>query len=75
VELALATTEDIVTELNRRRIRFVLVAVEDTNTSRDDLMCVAGRGNSSDDLLELIEVGQAAITTIDDEGEEAGEDF
>jgi len=74
MELQLATTEDLVNELKRRRLRFVFVAVEDTNSARDDLFCVAGRGNSSDDLMHLIQLGQEAFSTLEDQSEGADED-
>lgn len=69
MDLELATAEDIANELNRRGLRFFLIAMENTNTSRDDQLCIAGRAEDHEDLVELVGIGQIAIEMIgpDDE--------
>jgi hypothetical protein len=67
MDLELATTCDIVNELHRRGMRFVFVGVENTNSSRKDLACLAGQGSSPHDVLDLIEMGQQAFARLDDD--------
>lgn len=65
MDLELATTCDIIHELQRRGMRFVFVGVENTNSNREDLACLAGQGSSPQDVLELIELGQQAFARLD----------
>lgn len=73
MELEIATTCDIVNELHRRGMRFVFVGVENTNSTRDDLACLAGQGTSPTDVLELIQMGHQAFARLDDNWQQGDE--
>ena len=58
MDLELATLEDIAIELSHREVRFALVVVEDTNTPRTEIVCVAGQGVDHQDVANLFEAGR-----------------
>jgi hypothetical protein len=67
MELDLATFKDIAHELMRRQIRFALVAVEETNSARNELACICGKGLSHQDVAELFEYGRLVFEEQTDE--------
>lgn len=69
MDLSLATLEDIAKELLQRQIRFALVAVEDTNSERNDFACLCGKGISHQDVAELFEYGRAVFQEEMDDGD------
>ena len=72
MDLELATIEDIIDELARRQMRFVFVGVEHTNSHRDSLACVAGRGVDEGDVMHLFAAGKQAFEGLDWEPEDFG---
>ena len=68
MDLQLATFKDIAQELVRRQIRFAFVAVEDTNSARDEFACVCGKGLSHQDVAELFEYGRVVFEEEMDDG-------
>jgi hypothetical protein len=74
MELELATIEGIIEELQKRQLRFVFIGVEDTNSRRDDMVFVAGKGFGPDDISRLIHLGQAAFDGLNDEADGPDED-
>jgi hypothetical protein len=56
VDLNLATISDIVTELQQRKTRFVLVAVEPSNDTRTANVVHAAQGINPKDLLGLVKL-------------------
>lgn len=78
MDLKLATTADIVNELLGRELRFVLIAVEHTNSRRTDAAYLAGQGASVQDVLSLIQIGHDAFDQIEQDGSDgnnAGDSF
>lgn len=67
MELQLATIGDIVEELRRRQLKFVLIGTEATNSRRMPLSFVAGQGEDREEMLYLISLGHAAIQDGDEE--------
>ncbi len=67
MELEFATTADIVRELRDRRMRFVLIGVENTNRDRESPVFLAGQAGGPEELVRLIELGRQALTTLDDD--------
>ena len=69
MDLELATMDDIVDELRRRRLRFVLVARESSNSGRSDTAWIAGAGLPSRMARHIIDISRR---TLDDcEGSES----
>jgi len=54
MDLELATTEDILSELHRRQMRFVFAGVENSNDVRCSRVFCAGLGKGRQELLPLI---------------------
>ena len=71
MEIELATTADIVRELQRRNLRFVFVSLEHTNSERHDRFCLAGQGADTEDLMSLMDIGYEAFEELDDDQEMA----
>jgi len=61
MDLHLATIDDIIAELRGRDLRFVLVAREVTNSTREDAAWIAGAGVANVDAMQLIRIGRRAI--------------
>lgn len=68
-DLELATTEDLVNELLKRRIRFAFVALEDTNTRRSTLVCFSGKSVDPQDMFDLFELGREVFESGNDEND------
>jgi len=56
MDLELATMNDIVDELRRRRMRFVLVAVEPSNNTTAATVMQAAQGMDVRDLVGLVKM-------------------
>jgi hypothetical protein len=54
MDLALATTDDILNELQVRQMRFVFAGVENSNDPHGSRVFCAGQGMGRQDLLRLI---------------------
>ena len=54
MELELATLEDMIAELRRRRLRFLFAAVEPSNHLAQTSLICAAQGKSRQELLPLI---------------------
>jgi len=65
MEMELASTGDIIHELQRRQLRFVLVAMENTNSAREDMAYVAGQGDDCADVISLMRMGREALEEIE----------
>jgi hypothetical protein len=57
MELQLATIQDMIDELRRRRVPFVLVATENTNRQVGTEAWVAGQGETQLDVLNMCRLG------------------
>ena len=53
MDLAWATTDDILNELRLRQMRFVFAGIENSNDPRCSRVFCAGQGMGREDLLEL----------------------
>ena len=67
MDLELATIEDIASELLTRQIRFAFVAIEDSNTRRDDSACLSGKGIDHQDVSNLFAFGREVFEQGPDE--------
>jgi hypothetical protein len=54
VELALATTDDILEQLRGRGMRFVFAGIENSNRPHGARIYCAGQGMNRQDLLHLV---------------------
>jgi hypothetical protein len=57
MELQFATVEDMIHELHRRNVPFVLVAMENTNRADAADAWIAGQGKTQLDILNLCRLG------------------
>ena len=57
MELQLATIQDMIDELRRRRVPFVLVATENSNRDGMPGAWVAGQGETRLDVLNMCRLG------------------
>ena len=57
MDLHLATIQDMIDELRRRRVPFVLVATENSNRAASANVWVAGQGESQLEVLNLCRLG------------------
>ena len=62
MDLDIATTDDIIEELRRREISFLLVTVETSNSDRDMGVSIAGQGHSRRSLLRLCQMAKLAFS-------------
>ncbi|GAF99486.1 unnamed protein product, partial [marine sediment metagenome] len=53
MELEFATTADIVRELRDRKMRFVLIGVENTNRDEDSPVFLAGQAGGPEEMVRL----------------------
>ena len=67
MDLEFATTADIVKELRDRKMRFVMVGVENSNQDETNPVFLAGQAAGPEEMVKLIELGRDALTTIDDD--------
>jgi hypothetical protein len=68
MDLELATLNDIVEELRRRRMRFVLVAVEPNNHSTTATVMHAAQGMDVRDLVGLVKMAWVEVMRQSDGG-------
>ena len=69
MELELATTDDIIAELRKRRMRFVFAGVENTNDARCAAVFSAGQARSRGDLLRMIRMVHDVFAKQDEASE------
>ena len=70
MDLELTTLNDIVDELRRRRMRFVLVAVEPSNNQHEATIMHAAQGIHAQDMLGLVKLAWHQV--IKETGENGG---
>jgi hypothetical protein len=70
MDLELTTLNDIVNELRRRRMRFVLVAVEPSNNEREATIMHAAQGIHAQDMLGLVKLAWHQV--MKEGGDEGG---
>lgn len=73
MELELATTDDIIRELRRRRKRFLFVGFETSNRQDKNLIVSAAQGTSRTDLLQLLAFARRTFTNLEKDGRESDE--
>jgi hypothetical protein len=71
-ELQLATVVDMLAELRRRKVRFVFVGFEDTNTKRNPSSWLSGGAASARHLQRLARMAQVALRELKHQQEESG---
>jgi hypothetical protein len=69
MDLELATLNDIVEELRRRRMRFVLVAVEPTNNATSASVLHAAQGMDVQDLVGLVKMAWQEVMKHGSDGD------
>jgi len=62
MDLDIATTEDIIEELRRRELCFLLVTIETSNSERDADVSIAGQGHNRRSLLRLCQMAKLAFS-------------
>ena len=62
MELEMATTDDVIEELRKRELCFLLVAIETSNSRRDANVSIAGQGQSQRSLLRLCQIAKIAFS-------------
>lgn len=75
MELELATTKDIVQELHRRRMKFVMIGVENTNLKKGNFCFLSGNANRPDEFLTMIEFGKNELLNRGDPGSASDGEF
>lgn len=73
MDLQLATIEDMVDELRRRKTSFVMVAVENTNRQNETDAWVAGQAETPLHVLQLCRLGAKAFRKMNDNGRARGQ--
>lgn len=72
MELELATVSDIVDELRRRHMRFVMVAVEPTNSQVEATVINAAQGIDAKDMLGLVKLAWQEVMNEDGDSGHGG---
>lgn len=67
MDLELTTLHDIVDELRRRQMRFVLVAVEPSNDQREARVLHAAQGLHVQDVMGLVKLAWNQVQKKDDD--------
>ena len=67
MDLELTTLHDIVDELRRRQMRFVLVAVEPSNNQREARVLHAAQGLHAQDVMGLVKLAWNQVQQEDDD--------
>ncbi|GEM_PF-6348991 len=67
MDLEMTTLNDIVDELRRRQMRFVLVAVEPSNHQREARVLHAAQGLHTQDVLGLVKLAWNQVQKEDDD--------
>ena len=70
MDLEFATTDDIIEELRKRKLNFLLVAIKTTNSRRDAGISIAGQGRSQRSLLRLCQMAKIAFSRNPTPGDE-----
>ena len=72
MDIELATIQDMIDELRRRRVPFVLVATEPSNRRTGMDAWVAGQGETQLDVLNLCRLGARTFRRSHDESDTFG---
>ncbi len=72
MDLELITLHDMVDELRRRQMRFVLVAVEPSNNQREARVLHAAQGLHAQDVMGLVKLAWNQVQQKDDDEDDSG---